>query len=651
MVSDSIFFGSWDELGVKIPYGKINGKFNAICPLCNDLRKPQNKNKKCLTVDLDRQYFKCHNDNCGKYGYIVNRGDRKEYFKPDEILPKDLANPVSLSWVDYFSKRGISASTLRKLKVLTTLYKFPQNDFQESEAVVFPYYYNNTLLFYKYRGINKEFSMSKSPQLIFWNINSVLTDLKKTVKDVIICEGEIDALSWVEAGFERVISVPNGATLSNNSANYQYLDRTIDIFEKIETIYLSTDYDEAGQKLKDDLVRRLGHEKCKIIKLPNGCKDANDVLKLENGKEKLVECFENADWYPISGIRRLDGEVEIKFDERRNGVIKKYKKLGWSPVDDLITFNNGNALTLVSGAPNSAKSQFALEIAIRQSIIHGMKWAIFSNESGEAEDVFEIIFKILTGQRLSSKETWDIPLASNDLYLYMKKFMREHFIIIDDVDLKSLTFTEFLDIVEQLVKKYGVSGAIGDPFNNFTNAFDEHSKMISDSLNTTLTHAKKFCKKYDVHLILVPHPSSLAHTQGMMKSAYSINGASAWVNKPDNILLLNRQIGTSDYKIGLGDDVEVIVEKVKKNFAGRKGQNMLKYHVPTGRFGYINELGTAEFSTYDSLQAVREAQTDKALEGFENDLNDPFDDPFDRPMKPLPQDMPRLKVEDFEQFF
>ena len=638
----ALFFGSWDELGITIPNGRISGKFETTCPKCSPYRKNGNKLKKCLTVNLDTKYFKCHNDGCEQYGYIVNRGDRKEYLRPDPIQPKDIKNPISLNWVDYFSSRKIGVNTLMKLKVLSTPYKFPQNDFAESEAIAFPYYHNETLLFYKYRGINKEFSMSKAPQLIFWNINCILGSPKNTVKDVIICEGEIDVLSWVECGFERVVSVPNGATLSTNPTQYQYLDRTIAMFEKVGTIYISTDNDEAGQKLKEDLVRRLGREKCKIVKLPDNCKDANDVLKLENGAKLLKECFEKADWYPITGIKRFS-DIESKFDNIRNGEIKYYKKLGWKPVDDLITFNNGNAVTLVSGAPNSAKSQFALEIAVRQSIIHGMKWAIFSNESGESEDVFTLIFKIFTGQRLSKNETWNIPLATDDLYLYTKSFMSNHFTIIDDVDLKTLTFSEFLEICEQLVKKYGVSGAIGDPFNNFTNAFNEHSPMMSDSLNTTLMEAKKFCKKYDLHLIIVPHPSSLSATNGMIKSAYSINGGAVWANKPDNVILLNRQAETADYHNGLGDDVEILVEKVKKNFAGRKGKALLKYHVATGRFGFEDDLGQIHFDNYESLMCVKDSQD----EDF-----DPFNVPvLTKPISEQKPDLEDLSDDYFENTF
>lgn len=637
-----LFFKTWDDFGVKVPNHITSGQFSTTCPICSHLRKPENRKKPCLTVNLDTLYFKCHNNGCEKYGYIRPTSGMKEYQRPEVIKPRDIENPIGLSWVDYFLKRGISINTLMKLKVITTAYKFPQNEFSESEAVVFPYYKDERLLFYKYRGLKKEFAMSKAPELIFWNIDSMITTRSQTVKDVIICEGEIDVLSWVEAGFERVISVPNGANLKASVTTYPYIDNTITYFDNIETIYISTDSDEAGKKLKEDLCRRMGRDRCKIIELPEGCKDANDVLKLEKGKERLVKAFENADWYPMDGVFTLSGDVEEEYEALMRGDVPSYKSLGWKPVDELVKFNNGDALTLVSGAPGSAKSQFALEIAVRQSIIHGMKWVLFSNESGSPAMIFQLLAKILTGMRGSDKENWDIPIMSKDVHLYIKGFIKSHFIIVDDVDLKSFKFSDFLELCEKQIKRHGISGVIADPFNNFENAFNEFDQTMAISLNATLTKAKKFCKSNNIHLIIVPHPAKL---EGAMKSSYQISGGSAWFNKPDSIIFLNRQADTADYKNGLGDDIEIVVDKIKKNFAGKKGTVTVKYHVATGRFGYEDDFGVVKFDNYQSLNALKASQSDI----------EPFIDPFEN-IDPLPQVMPKadfkeMSIEDAEIYF
>ena len=85
-------------------------------------------------------------------------------------------------------------------------------------------------------------------------------------------EGEIDALSFVEAKINSVVSVPNGATL--NKLNLDYLDNCIEYFEDKTKIILALDQDEAGQNLQQELIRRFGAEVCYTVSFGN-FKDAH----------------------------------------------------------------------------------------------------------------------------------------------------------------------------------------------------------------------------------------------------------------------------------------------------------------------------------------------------------------------------------------
>lgn len=76
-----------------------------------------------------------------------------------------------------------------------------------------------------------------------------------------ITEGELDAASFVTIGRRDVVSVPSGA-----NSNLTWLDRFIPThFEDKKTIYIAVDEDSAGLKLRDELLRRLGTERCRIV--------------------------------------------------------------------------------------------------------------------------------------------------------------------------------------------------------------------------------------------------------------------------------------------------------------------------------------------------------------------------------------------------
>jgi twinkle protein len=80
--------------------------------------------------------------------------------------------------------------------------------------------------------------MFKDGELIFYNL-----DCLKSCTDVFIVEGEMDALTFIECGILNVISVPNGATLTNN--NLSYVDNCLDSLDDKRFI-LALDNDTPG---------------------------------------------------------------------------------------------------------------------------------------------------------------------------------------------------------------------------------------------------------------------------------------------------------------------------------------------------------------------------------------------------------------------
>ena len=93
----------------------------------------------------------------------------------------------------------------------------------------------------------------------------------------------MDVASFVEAGLSSeygIISVDQGAGQkgSNLDGKLECIRNCADAINQIEEWYICTDKDEAGEYLQEELIRRLGSHKCKIVSLPKGRKDANEVL-------------------------------------------------------------------------------------------------------------------------------------------------------------------------------------------------------------------------------------------------------------------------------------------------------------------------------------------------------------------------------------
>jgi len=343
------------------------GKREGICPLCSANRKPQNRKAKCAMYDWDRGLGTCMNCNEVFQLHTFKRkgGNDKVYTKP-----KTIANPLlSDKVIKWFESRGISNNTLVKMKITEGREWMPQTG-KEENTIQFNYFINNELINIKYRDGKKNFKLVKGAEKIFYNIDSTIGH-----EYVVIVEGEIDALSLVEVGVKSVISVPNGATVSNN--NLDYLDSCIDYLDGKEKIIIAVDQDEAGENLKQELIRRLGAEACYTVDFGIH-KDANDFL-LHNGSAKLNDVIKNASPVPIENVVTLN-DIDDELQEFIHEGFKPGYQIGLDNFDNIFSTYTGQFIT-VTGVPSSGKSDFVDRMIVGYQQKYGWKTAFASPEN------------------------------------------------------------------------------------------------------------------------------------------------------------------------------------------------------------------------------------------------------------------------------
>ena len=163
-----------------------------LCPECSHLRKK--KNDKCLNWNIDKEVGLCHN--CNASFRQFKHTEQKQYTVPEWKNITDLSDAA----VKWFTGRMISQATLVKMKIYTASEFMPQHS-KEVETICMPYFFQEELYNIKYRGPEKSFKMVSGAELIFYNQDALLN-----FEDIIIVEGEIDALSFIQCGFDNVVS-------------------------------------------------------------------------------------------------------------------------------------------------------------------------------------------------------------------------------------------------------------------------------------------------------------------------------------------------------------------------------------------------------------------------------------------------------------
>jgi len=372
-------------------YDLEEGKTQGICPLCSSDRKAPKQKLKCASYDWQTGLGTCHNCNTTFQLHTYKRkGDStKEFVRP----VNENISPVKNTKVeDWFKLRGINKNTLQNLKISEGPEWMPQTG-KEENTIKFNYFIGNDLINIKYRDGRKNFKLFKGAEKVFYNINSIVG-----YNSCIIVEGEMDVLSFHEAGIRNVVSVPNGATINNN--NLDYLDNCIDYFDDKEKIILAVDKDEAGQALQQELIRRLGAEVCFIIDFDD-CKDANEYL-LKYGTERLSKLVQKAKAVPLENVTTFnDIEGEIT-DFVENGFKKGYQ-VGLQNFDEIFSTYTGQFIT-VTGIPSSGKSDFVDQMVVGYNQNYQWKTAFASPENAPT---------FLHAHKLMRKVWQDMPQKSD----------------------------------------------------------------------------------------------------------------------------------------------------------------------------------------------------------------------------------------------
>ena len=282
----------WQEYGIELPHG-AHGEVRTTCPDCSQNRRK--KNDRCLAVNVEKGTWLCHH--CGKTGGIK---EEKTFYQPVKPPPKSFIKPdysktaLPKNVVEWFAGREISLATLERYHIGYGPIFMPQAN-GKVNAIHFPYYRNGEVVNIKYRDGDKNFRMSKGAERILYGLN----DINEFC--TIIVEGELDKLTLGDAGFTNCVSVPDGAPSESSksySTKFSFLKSAEDQIGDVMKWVIAVDNDAPGVRLKEELIRRLGLEKCWIAEWPQGCKDANEVL-VSHGKEALKGCINNATPSPV----------------------------------------------------------------------------------------------------------------------------------------------------------------------------------------------------------------------------------------------------------------------------------------------------------------------------------------------------------------
>lgn len=208
---------------------------------------------------------------------------------------------------------------------------------------LYPFYINHEQCSTKIRYIrDKRFSFEGTIQgsgLFGQNL------FKEGGKYLTIVEGECDAMATYELLGSKwaVVSIKRGAASAVTD-----IKESIEYVESFDNVVICFDKDKAGEDAAKKVATILKPGKAKIVTLPNGYKDPNDMLN-KGRHQEFTRAWWDAQVYTPSGIIRVaDKQKEFLNREQKQSVPYPWdglnKKLLGLRAGELVTLTGGTGL-------------------------------------------------------------------------------------------------------------------------------------------------------------------------------------------------------------------------------------------------------------------------------------------------------------------
>jgi len=522
---------------------KINGseQQKTVCPNCKKLGKIHLKDTS-LSVNLKTGAFHCHKCSWHGCAFIGEKMDTREYLKPEK---KNFTN-LSDENLQYCSKRGITQEVVKRNKLINS----------QKGWLCFPYFYDDEFVNFKMRDIeNKNFRQQTDGRQIIYKYNDV-----KNSKEIIICEGEFDCLAYEVAGFINTTSVSQGAPNENDQnvdKKLECITNCFHVFENSELIYLAVDNDANGNRLKNELIKRFGFEKCKTVDFKD-CKDANEYL-LKYGSDELRLTIENAKEIKMFGIFRVEDVYENMIYTFRNG-----KERGTSTyiksLDQHWTWKK-KEVNIWSGYNNDGKSSFFAQLAILKAKNEDWKFAIVTPENLPIEDYFDDLVHCYMGK--STDKVFENVMSENE-YSESCKFINDHFFLVSPSEEEGMKIDIIFEKFRYLIQKNGIDVCLLDPYNQIEHLMDKGEREDL-YISRFMSKLKRFAVTNDISMNLIAHQKTPVMKKDSLDyprpDMYNVKGGGTFSDKADSVILVWRKFRKSKWESKV---VAICVEKIRK---------------------------------------------------------------------------------------
>lgn len=350
-----------------------------------------------------------------------------------------------------------------------------------------------------------------APSMFGWQALSARAFETRTV---IICEGQIDCMTWTQWGLD-CLSIPNGG--GNTWIEYEW-----DNLSVFSTIYLSYDMDGKLSDVQESAISRLGKHRCRLIQLPH--KDANAALQAKFTAEEAGECVKAARAPKLANFTSLtdikDRVIEHFFPSDTEKKLIQPDVLKGPYADKTFTIRPGE-LTVWTGIANHGKSTLLAQVFIELVILRQVVM-ITSLEMKPERIVKKMALCFANGGTIGRSDLDEFLAVVGERICFCDK-------------VGSVKIEELFDMMRFAYARYGATQFLIDSMMRIEGLEEDYKAQ-----GTFMNRLCQFATENMVHIHLVAHPRKTA--EDARPSANDLKGSSLIRNGADNVIVVHRNI-------------------------------------------------------------------------------------------------------------
>ena len=539
------------------------------CPFCND-----EKYHFYISNDTEGLYY-CHKcDVKGNLWYLkkymgdLEDGNRIKALKPKKVyreLNLDKAEKYHLAGLkhdifsEYIKSRCIDIETAKKFKLGLG------QDKDKRPFLTIPHYRKGKLVNIKKRILpphEKTFLREPDCESILFNC-----DVIQKNHEIIITEGELDAITLIQAGIENVVSVTAGA----NAFHPEWVEE----LEKITKVYLCYDPDEKGQSGAYKVAKRLGFEKCYNVNMPDGY-DINEFFCSGKDIFDFQALLRQAKKFDLPGIISIHSAIDQIIYNFDNPDTALKLDTPWKKVNKIVGPLRGGELIVLTAPPKTGKTTFALQLA-KYNAWKGHQILFYCMEMTALMLAEKIIKMHMITPSFSKAETEEVKKDLIDHELYLNNSIRIN------------TPAEVLEDIKRAVKRYDLKLVIFDHIHWLSRSMSNPNEEMANIMRDF----KALAGEMGIPIIVLAQPRKKSGTESnKIMSADDVKGSNAIFSDCDQMIIMhrNRKVSDADYiESGSFEAKEeslspITLIRSEANRHGSGGEVLLNYMGAMSRF-------------------------------------------------------------------